>query len=198
MKEYLEAKLEFKDFLENNKGNPIATKSYLLTLINIVYKWKKDIIFDWIDAFFDENPDEKLVVFAYHLNAVHDIFDRYKEKAVYLDGSLSAKKKFEAQSKFQEDKQCKLFVGEILAGGVGIDLFQASTMLFVELWWVGADLEQCEDRINRIGQKNACSNYYLYAKDTVEEDIMRSVIKGEKIVANLLGGSSEDFFKSLT
>lgn len=57
--------------------------------------------------------------------------------------------------------ESKVFTGTIKAGGVGITLTAASELIVVDRPWTPGDLEQCEDRINRIGQVNACFCYWL-------------------------------------
>jgi SNF2 family DNA or RNA helicase len=57
--------------------------------------------------------------------------------------------------------ESKVFIGTIKAGGVGITLTAASNLILVDRAWTPGDVEQAEDRINRMGQVNACFVYWL-------------------------------------
>ncbi|XP_058212271.1 uncharacterized protein LOC131324346 isoform X6 [Rhododendron vialii] len=66
----------------------------------------------------------------------------------------------------------------IKAGGVGITLTAASTVIFAELSWTPGDIIQAEDRAHRIGQVSSVNVYYLLANDTVD-DIIWDVVQSK-------------------
>lgn len=66
----------------------------------------------------------------------------------------------------------------IRAGGVGLTLTAASTVIFAELSWTPGDLIQAEDRAHRIGQVASVNIYYLLANDTVD-DIIWDVVQSK-------------------
>ncbi|XP_034199325.1 SWI/SNF-related matrix-associated actin-dependent regulator of chromatin subfamily A-like protein 1 isoform X5 [Prunus dulcis] len=66
----------------------------------------------------------------------------------------------------------------IKAGGVGLTLTAASTVIFAELSWTPGDLIQAEDRAHRIGQVSSVNIYYLLANDTVD-DIIWDVVQSK-------------------
>ncbi|PNX86550.1 SWI/SNF-related matrix-associated actin-dependent regulator of chromatin subfamily A-like protein 1-like protein, partial [Trifolium pratense] len=66
----------------------------------------------------------------------------------------------------------------IKAGGVGLTLTAASTVIFAELSWTPGDLIQAEDRVHRIGQVSSVNIYYLLANDTVD-DIIWDVVQSK-------------------
>jgi SNF2 family DNA or RNA helicase len=59
----------------------------------------------------------------------------------------------------------KVFVGTVKAGGVGITLTTASTLIMVDRPWTPGDAYQAEDRIHRMGQKNAAMIYWLQVSE---------------------------------
>nr|CAB3455083.1 unnamed protein product [Digitaria exilis] len=66
----------------------------------------------------------------------------------------------------------------IKAGGYGLTLTAASTVIFAELSWTPGDLIQAEDRAHRIGQVSSVNVYYLLANETVD-DLMWDVVQGK-------------------
>lgn len=172
----------------------------IASLTRSAFDVKKEAVLKWIDEYLDSG--QKLVVMAYHRAVVQYLCDYYGKKAVRVDGGSGAKGKQEAVKKFIGNKNVKLFIGNILAAGVGIDGLQevCDTMAFVEFAQVPTDNEQAEDRLHRLGQGSPVQINYLIAEGTLEEDIMayldgktkmfNAVVKGEDT-------SEEDLFEGL-
>ena len=77
------------------------------------------------------------------------------------------------------------------------DKTAASTACFAELWWVPSDMDQAEDRIHRIGQKENVQIYYPIAGGTIEEIMANRLIEKNKIVHNIIDGTTdEEFFQN--
>ena len=198
--EYYRAEEEFvlwlaeRDYKKAMKAKKAQRMVKVGELRRFVAEAKLDQTFSWIDDFLES--DRKLVVFAHHRKILKAIHERYKRKSVLLIGGMTGKQAQEAVQKFQEDDKIKLFVGSIRAAGVGITLTSASDVLFVELPWTPADLEQAEDRVHRIGQKGSVTIYYLIAKNTLEENIAKLLQKKKKIFSQVVDGkfsSVQDF-----
>ncbi|XP_035816598.1 uncharacterized protein [Zea mays] len=66
----------------------------------------------------------------------------------------------------------------IKAGGYGITLTAASTVIFAELSWTPGDIIQAEDRAHRIGQVSSVNVYYLLSNGTID-DLMWDVVQGK-------------------
>jgi len=87
--------------------------------------------------------------------------------------------------RFQNDPNCKVFVGQIQTTGMGLTLTAASTAVFYSLDFSSSNHEQSRARIHRIGQKNKCLYIYLVAKGTLDEQIM-AALKAKKDIAQLV------------
>jgi len=94
-----------------------------------------------------------------------------------------------------------LFLISLKAGGTGLNLTAADTVIHYDPWWNPAVENQASDRAHRIGQDKPVFIYKLVASDTVEEKIMamqkhkqlladQTVNRGE--ASTLKGLSSED------
>ena len=95
--------------------------------------------------------------------------------------------------RFQEDPECRFFVGTPQTGGYGITLTQANTVVYYSN---GYDLEkrlQSEDRAHRIGQKKSVTYVDLIAEDTVDEKIVKALRKKINIASEVLGEELRDW-----
>ena len=77
--------------------------------------------------------------------------------------------------RFQKDADCRVFVGQIAAAGLGITLTAASTMVFYSLDYSMSNFEQAKARIHRVSQTENCLYIYLIAKNTVDAKILHSL-----------------------
>jgi len=76
-----------------------------------------------------------------------------------------------AVDRFQNDSTCRLFIGNLKAGGVGLNLTAACNLAVIEFGWTPTEHSQVEDRINRIGQMHRCMIWYLIGANTYEHRI---------------------------
>ncbi len=193
--EYNKAEREFISWLRMNHPKRVkrVTKSFEITrkvkieyLKQIAVKGKMKSAFEFIDNCIES--DEKLIVFTSHKSSVQKLMKRYKKIALAYTGDTSKKAKEEARKRFQDDPRKKLFICNIKAGGVGINLTAASKCLFLELMWTPSEHEQAEDRIHRIGQDSKVVDiYYMVGINSIEERIMKLLDKKKKIIDSVLG-----------
>jgi superfamily II DNA or RNA helicase len=88
----------------------------------------------------------------------------------YLDGQTPASERVELCQRFNEGER-DLFLISLKAGGTGLNLTGADTVILYDLWWNPAVEQQAADRAHRMGQKNVVQVLRLIAQDTVEEKI---------------------------
>lgn len=121
---------------------------------------------------------EPLVAFAWHKEVIAKVLEGLKGvKTSLVVGDTPPAERHQAVKDFQEGKT-QLFLGNITAAGVGLTLTAASRVLFLEMPWTAAELEQCEDRINRIGATGDSHliNYFIF-KNTLQEAIYRVALR---------------------
>lgn len=141
---------------------------------NLVSTAKLDALSDIIDAAMGE--DKKLVIMARFIPEMNDIQDLLEKKKIeYATVRGGVKDRAEEIRRFQEDPECKIFIGQIAAAGLGITLTAASTMVFYSLDYSMSNFEQAKARIHRVSQTNNCLYIYLVAKGTVDTKILRSL-----------------------
>ncbi len=104
----------------------------------------------------------------------------------YLDGSTKDR---QAQvDRFQSDPSLTAFLISLKAGGVGLNLTAADTVVHFDPWWNPAAEAQAADRAHRIGQTRVVTVYQLITRGTVEEKILALQRRKRDAVAAVVGG----------
>ncbi|NBT25009.1 MAG: DEAD/DEAH box helicase [Actinobacteria bacterium] len=147
-------------------------------LKQLAAKGKLAAITEWVTLFLATG--RKLVIFAHHREIVHALATAFACDAI--TGETEAQDRQDAVDRFQNDPLIRVLCGNIRAGGVGITLTAASDVLFAELDWNPGVHEQAEDRVNRIGQVNACTAWYFLAQATIDQDIHALIEAKRRIV----------------
>jgi superfamily II DNA or RNA helicase len=113
----------------------------------------------------------------------------------YLDGA-TVDRDGEVR-RFQETTDIPVFLISLKAGGTGLNLTGADTVIHFDPWWNPAVEEQATARAHRIGQANIVTSYKLIAQGSVEEKIVRLQEKKKELIAGTLA-TDEAFMQSLT
>lgn len=131
---------------------------------------------------------KKVVIFTCFTETLRSFLKHFGEKqCVYIDGSVSATGRQKAIDSFQKNKKINVFVGNIIAAGIGITLTEGEVMIFNDLDWVPANHAQAEDRIHRIGLKNNVLIYYPLIDETFDIDMFEKLIEKKKVINKILG-----------
>ena len=113
----------------------------------------------------------------------------------YLDGSTTDRAA--VVERFQRDASVPVFLISLKAGGTGLNLTGADTVVHFDPWWNPAVEAQATDRAHRIGQKNVVTSYKLITRGTVEEKILNLQQRKRALTEAMLGGE-EQFLQSLS
>ena len=104
----------------------------------------------------------------------------------YLDGATT--NRGAVVEKFQGNVKIPVFLISLKAGGVGLTLTGADTVVHFDPWWNPAVEDQATDRAHRIGQTRVVTSYKLITRGTVEEKILALQQKKRAIIKATLGG----------
>lgn len=129
--------------------------------------------------------EEKVIVFAVHTPVVEALREAFPDAAC-IYGKTPNKKRQAEVDRFQNDPDCRVFIGNIAAAGVGHTLTASSIVVFVELAWTPGEIEQAEDRAWRIGQDNAVLIYYLMVEGSLDTHLIRTFIDKMKATQEIL------------
>ena len=115
----------------------------------------------------------KTVIFSQYTRMLHIMRSDFEKRGIqfeYLDGS--SKNRLEIVKRFNEEPTISVFLVSLKAGGTGLNLVGADTVIHYDMWWNPAVENQATDRVHRIGQKGSVSVYKLVTLGTIEEKIV--------------------------
>ncbi len=142
--------------------------------------------------------EAKVVVFSQYLEMLDLIEDWLRGKGVGFSGLRgSTRERGKAVQRFQEEPTCRVFVGSLLAGGLGIDLTAASIVIHYDRWWNAAREDQATDRVHRIGQNRGVQVLKLVTRGTLEEKI-DAMIRAKAALLDTIVEKDDASLKSLT
>ncbi|HWC61614.1 MAG TPA: DEAD/DEAH box helicase, partial [Verrucomicrobiae bacterium] len=104
----------------------------------------------------------------------------------YLDGATT--NRGAVVERFQRDATIPVFLISLKAGGTGLNLTGADTVIHFDPWWNPAVEAQATDRAHRIGQTKVVTSYKLITRDTVEEKILALQNRKRDVIQATLGG----------
>ncbi len=148
-------------------------------------------------AAFDEVLDEcldngsRMLVFSSFVTALQLLAAHLQAKGhsfCYLDGQT--RNRLAVCDTFNADASIPVFLISLKAGGTGLNLTGADTVLHYDPWWNPAAEAQATDRAHRIGQKRVVTSIKLIAANTVEEKVLELQAKKAELLAALFEESS--------
>ena len=113
-----------------------------------------------------------------------------------LTGKTKTKDRLNLVNQFNEEK-IPVFLISLKAGGVGLNLTSADTVIHFDPWWNQSVENQATDRTHRIGQDKRVQVIRLIAKDTIEEKILTLKKRKEALASALISGE-ETFLSTLS
>jgi SWI/SNF-related matrix-associated actin-dependent regulator 1 of chromatin subfamily A len=150
---------------------------------------------------------EKVLVFSCFDEPLRRLHAHFGKAAVLLTGATATGKRQALVDRFQSDDRVRVFVANILAGGVGVNLTAARQVVFNDLDWVPANHWQAEDRAYRIGQQGTVNVNYLVAAGTIDEfvstlleakaQLVRAVVEGKALGGEVDGDILRDLERLL-
>jgi SNF2 family DNA or RNA helicase len=119
--------------------------------------------------------DHKVVIFVRFREDIRRLSERFdKGKIDYgiLSGSVSIKDRDSLIERFHRDPALKVFIAQVQAGSLGIDLTPADTAIFYSLDYNAANYWQAQDRLHRIGQTRKVTYYHLVVPKTIDQVVL--------------------------
>ncbi|MFZ4454477.1 SNF2 helicase associated domain-containing protein [Salibacterium aidingense] len=119
-----------------------------------------------------ENGNRVLIFsqFTTMLSFIKDAFNTSGYSYFYLDGQTPGQERVQMTEQFNEGEK-EAFLISLKAGGTGLNLTGADTVILFDLWWNPAVETQAADRAHRLGQKQSVQVIKLVSQGTIEEKI---------------------------
>lgn len=158
---------------------------------------KMDLLFEVLgDALANGHRVLVFSQFTSMLQLIAAQLDRNGQAYFYLEGSTPPQERLEYVKRFNEGEN-SIFLISLKAGGTGLNLTGADTVIHYDPWWNPAVEDQATDRAYRIGQKNTVHVLKLLTKGTIEEKIYK-LQERKKELSDSVIQSKEVFINRLT
>lgn len=139
---------------------------------------------DLVDQLLEE--DGKVIIACTFTDEIEAFKKYYKDKAVVYDGKMLPKQKDKAENEFKNNPKVRVFIGQIIAAGVGLNLVVANKMVFNSYSWVAADNAQIEDRIYRLTQKKDVTCIYQLFNDSISQHMYETVMNKKHMMDTII------------
>ena len=134
---------------------------------------------------------EKVIIATCYDEELEMLKDYYGDKCVVYNGKMNGKQKDAAQKAFIENPDVMVFLGNVIAAGVGITLVISNKLIFNNLSFVPGENRQMEDRCYRIGQTKDVDIYYQMFRGTQYERMWNTVMRKELIINQVIKKEDE-------
>jgi SWI/SNF-related matrix-associated actin-dependent regulator 1 of chromatin subfamily A len=129
---------------------------------------------------------DKIVLMCVHMHVIEQVRIKLKKfHPVTLYGGTPATKRQQNIDRFQKDKSCRVFIGQVVAAGTAITLTAASELAFVEQSWVPAENAQAAMRVHRIGQTRSVRVRVFSCDNTIDEQVNNVLIRKQRELAKV-------------
>ncbi len=131
----------------------------------------------------------KILLFSSYTSMFEIIEKELEERKIKyfkLTGSTKVDERMEIVDEFNENKDVKVFLISLKAGGTGLNLTGADVVIHYDPWWNLSAENQATDRAYRIGQQNNVQVYKLITKNTIEEKIYEIQKRKAELIDNML------------
>ena len=131
----------------------------------------------------------KILLFSGYTSMFEFIEKKLKENNITyfkLTGSTKVDDRIRMVDEFNANKDIKVFLISLKAGGTGLNLTGADMVIHYDPWWNSSAENQATDRAYRIGQRNNVQVYKLITKNSIEEKIYELQQKKSQLIDNVL------------
>lgn len=168
-------------FLDNYEGESGKLELFLQILPDLISNGHRILVFSQ---------------FTSMLEIIKNSLQELHYEYFYMEGSTKTAERNEYVKRFNAGEG-QLFLISLKAGGTGLNLTGADTVIHFDPWWNPAVEDQATDRVHRIGQKNSVQVIKLITKGTIEEKIFK-LQKKKKELSDSVIESKEVFINSLS
>lgn len=163
------------------------------TLNRIVATGKVNKVKEFIDSLIEEG--EKVIVFSTYKDPINELEKLFKNTCVKIDGTVQPHARHELIEKFINDNNCMVYLANMTAGGIGVNLVNSRTVINMNFPFTPDKLEQALKRAHRSGQKRSVNVYNTIAKGTIDEHIFELMSNKAEDINDVVDGKSNHTIK---
>ena len=138
----------------------------------------------------------RILVFSQFVKLLKRLKGWFEEEEIgyaYIDGST--RDRLAVCDRFNQDESVSVCLISLKAGGTGLNLTGADTVVHFDPWWNPAVEDQATDRAHRIGQNRTVTSYKLVTEGTVEDKVLALQMKKSMLLKDLLDESAHQSAK---
>jgi SNF2 family DNA or RNA helicase len=207
---YQEALVDIRNTIKNN-GQQIENKIIILSMLTRLRQLacdarlltptikkispKLELALEIIEKSIEN--ERKILLFSQFTSMLDLIEIELNKKGIKfytLKGSTPKEKRDQMSENFNKD-ETMVFLISLKAGGTGLNLTGASTVIHFDPWWNMSAQNQATDRVHRIGQKDNVLVYKLISESTIEEKIVKLQEEKSVLAKNMLDDNSNNIGK---
>lgn len=155
---------------------------------------KYDMLLELLQNLIASN--HRTVIFSQYTKLLHILREDLEKMGIafeYLDGT--SKNRLAIVKRFNEDQTIPVFLVSLKAGGSGLNLVGADTVIHYDMWWNPAVENQATDRVHRLGQQKSVSSYKLVTLGSIEEKIIELQDRKKELVRQVVNCDEEAMSK---
>ena len=180
-------------FWQGNRADMDEMRHKMAALTRTAFRAKEEACIAWVLEWLESNPDEKIIVFAWHRPVIAIVVERLRaagHKPAQIDGGITGDARELQKEMFIADPACRICVANIVAAGVGLDGLQevACNMAFLEFAPSPEDHRQAEARLYRSGQRRPVFAHYLLADGTLDMELVEIRDQRVSMISAIMDG----------
>lgn len=135
--------------------------------------------------------DEKVFIVCCYDNEVEKFKKHFGDLAVVYNGKMTNKQKDKAEHEFMTNPKIKVFIGQIIASGVGLTLTKSHICIFNTFSWLSIENDQAMDRVFRLTQTEDVTVYFQLFDDENTLNMWDKVMDKDRIFNEIIKGENE-------
>ena len=138
-------------------------------------------LIDLVNTILDSG--EKVVIFSNWVESLRTIYKFLAKdhKVCCYTGTMKPEDREQHKQRFQNDPEYKILIGTVGALGTSHTLTAANNVIFYDLPWNPATVEQAEDRCHRAGTSKTVNIYYIITKNSVDERVYDLILQKDGV-----------------
>jgi SNF2 family DNA or RNA helicase len=165
------------------------TNAQMMAILQVLRKWlalkKSENIISYTKSLV-EDYNQKTIVFCNHIEVADHLAKELKSNV--LHSQIDSATRQQVLDNFETNPNSMILVSTIGVGGQGLNLTHAKNVVFADFSYSPAHMKQAEDRIHRIGQTKRTYIHFLYAVDTIDEDLVDKLTIKQELLNGIIDG----------